>query len=374
MQISTSKYITLLFTFILSPIAVFSQTGANKYITRSNDTTTVVMATQGLRGEASAFLLDDKNAEDYLFKRDRYNKLKDAIQETNHISDLVQGQIESVAPTNGAFNFGEAQQNISTLRKEQEFERMMRKEAIKDNSLEEMAYLRKKYGNKPSYFINGVEVDSKTANSISDEDILTRSLKVDNTSTGNPNGEIWFVVNNKALRKIGLDEYIYGQDVATQTKASNKNAKPDIVTRGEYFEQQNNSSDIDAYPTPTISPEQKLKVDQQQREVELLKKEIDAIRIKKGLEPLYAEPEQPEPIGPIYIPEKQASQSQQIAPAPKQPQPKATTPIQSTKGDNSVISFKDSPLEKAKEEQAKEEQKEKPKRSVRKIKEREKNK
>lgn len=55
------------------------------------------------------------------------------------------------------------------------------------------------FGNEPSYFINGVQVDKNQINRLRKADIINREIRVRNTVTGNPNGEIWYDVKPDAI-------------------------------------------------------------------------------------------------------------------------------------------------------------------------------
>lgn len=47
---------------------------------------------------------------------------------------------------------------------------------------------------EPSYFINGVQVDKTEINKLTKDQIINREIRVRNTVTNNPNGEIWYTV------------------------------------------------------------------------------------------------------------------------------------------------------------------------------------
>lgn len=51
-----------------------------------------------------------------------------------------------------------------------------------------------KFGIEPSYFINGEEVTKTAVAKLNKKDIIRREIRVRNTVTGNPNGEIWYEV------------------------------------------------------------------------------------------------------------------------------------------------------------------------------------
>lgn len=53
------------------------------------------------------------------------------------------------------------------------------------------AALYEKFGNEPSYFIDGVQVEKKDFLRVRDKDVVSRTIKTKDTVTANPNGEIW---------------------------------------------------------------------------------------------------------------------------------------------------------------------------------------
>lgn len=55
------------------------------------------------------------------------------------------------------------------------------------------------YGVEPTYYINGVQVDKAQINRLSKEDIINREIRVKNTVSDNPNGEIWYTVKESAI-------------------------------------------------------------------------------------------------------------------------------------------------------------------------------
>lgn len=50
------------------------------------------------------------------------------------------------------------------------------------------------FGVEPSYFINGQQVEKVEVSKLRKSDIIRREIRVRNTVTGNPNGEVWYEV------------------------------------------------------------------------------------------------------------------------------------------------------------------------------------
>lgn len=62
---------------------------------------------------------------------------------------------------------------------------------MKENNVPSSEDLYKKFGDDPSYFVNGILVNKEDAEKITPREIISREVKTRNTTTGNPNGEIW---------------------------------------------------------------------------------------------------------------------------------------------------------------------------------------
>lgn len=52
------------------------------------------------------------------------------------------------------------------------------------------------WGDEPTYYINGTEVEQSDVNLLKKKDIIRKEFKIRNTVSGNPNGEIWYEVQN----------------------------------------------------------------------------------------------------------------------------------------------------------------------------------
>lgn len=51
------------------------------------------------------------------------------------------------------------------------------------------------FGNEPTYYINGKQVDKAEVDKLRKKDIVNREIRVKNTISENPNGEIWYEVS-----------------------------------------------------------------------------------------------------------------------------------------------------------------------------------
>ncbi|WP_146212697.1 hypothetical protein [Dysgonomonas alginatilytica] len=50
------------------------------------------------------------------------------------------------------------------------------------------------FGNEPTYYINGKEVDRVEVNRLRKKEIISKEVRTRNTVSGNPNGEVWYEV------------------------------------------------------------------------------------------------------------------------------------------------------------------------------------
>lgn len=200
---------------VLMPLALFSQTKDNEgvetkryYITKSGQKTLIVNDVQGLSSPNAKFLTQEGyNFSDDL--GDRYEYLNQAARDIDKISQElkdVNSYFEQDS-TRASLSFSESGYRLDKLRKQRMSEAKVSKEQSQISILkQEKLFLEDKFDGKPSYFINNQHVPSELADKLIDKEILNRLFKVDNTITGNPNGEIWFTVNSKTMARLGLNE------------------------------------------------------------------------------------------------------------------------------------------------------------------------
>lgn len=53
------------------------------------------------------------------------------------------------------------------------------------------------WGDEPTYYINGTEVEQSDVDLLKKKDIIRKEFKIRNTVSGNPNGEVWYEVKNQ---------------------------------------------------------------------------------------------------------------------------------------------------------------------------------
>lgn len=366
MQVYTSKNILLLFFLFILPIGLFAQIGTRKYITRSGDTTVIVNPGRtGLSGEDARFLHDERAIDDEFSKLSRFRMLKEAAQETGQVAKIVEVEQKEVNPSSGSLGFRIAQKNIRYLQNEQKATRMARDIANKDASIEELLFLKEKYGGKPSYFVNGVHVDAQTAALLSDKDIMTRSLRVANTATGNPNGEVWYVVNTKVFEKLGLADYTMPEvNYASSDKSSNQREEQSVFD----IDVKTRESPISPNEYKQLSSTQQQTLSSQQREVEELRRQIEEVKRQRAA--ISNKSNEPQTPAYSYSEEPVPNNNRVTTPTPTYP-----TNKRYQEPAEEIIGFRDSPQERTRRErdrlQESESDNDAPKRSVRRIKDRE---
>lgn len=339
MNIPHTLYLTI--GIVLMPLASFSQIKDNEgvetkryYITKSGQKTLIVNDVQGLSSPNAKFLTQEGyNFSDDL--GDRYEYLNQAARDIDKISQElkdVNSYFEQDS-TRASLSFSESGYRLDKLRKQRMSEAKASKEQSQISILkQEKLFLEDKFDGKPSYFINNQHVPSELADKLIDKEILNRLFKVDNTITGNPNGEIWFTVNSKTMARLGLNEF---DDTGVRPIDFAKGNKKSIT----------NTTNSDS---PSASSDE---VEELRRELERLK--INQERIKSR----------------TYSKENAVSHSEM----PSQNQRRVVY--------EEVVGFKDSPQERARRERDLQELRsqqnqpldEQPVRSVKRIKDRERN-
>lgn len=373
MQIYTSKNILLFVFLFLLPVGLSAQLGTRKYITRSGDTTVIVNNRMGLQSEDARFLHDERISQGYLNKYNRYDILKEAADETDNVAKIIDVEKKETNPSSGSLGFRIAKKNIRYLHNEQKASRAALGNQINtEASVEELTFLKEKFGGKPSYFINGIHVDASTAALVSQNDILSRGLKVSNTATGNPNGEVWYVVNTKTFQKLGLEDYEMptNNHSVQQNRSKHKNdfinplAEEEAIVNEEIATM---PSSITANEYKQLSPAQQEKLAAQQREVEELKRQIEEVRRQRAAI-----------SGGTYV-APDNSNSQFTSPINSNTETYARPTPRRTQSAEEIVGFKDSPQERSRRERDEMQEEnggvteDTPKRSVRRIKERERN-
>lgn len=222
---SANKYIILFSILLLLPLCVKAQRfksvterqaeqiGKRHYITTSNDTTLVVnFISTGLNSPETEFLRLDRShsALDSLFHQKLDYTSEEAMLDMNALIQDLQREKKQLKGNNDGLSFRLASKNRDLRQKEIEAKKLVDAVRVKpkeDLSTEELAALYLKYGEKPTYYINGVEVDQSIVNQLRPSDVIKEDRRVKETLSGNPNGEIWITATEDGLNRIKLPKY-----------------------------------------------------------------------------------------------------------------------------------------------------------------------
>lgn len=219
---SANKYIILFSFLLLLPLCVKAQRfksvterqaeqiGKNYYVTTSKDTTLVVnFISTGLNSPETEFLKLDRsnNTLDSLFHKKLDYTSEEAMLDMNSLILDLQKEKKELKGNNDGLSFRLASKNRDLRQKEIEAKKLVDAVRVKpkeDLSTEELAALYLKYGEKPTYYINGVEVDQSIVNQLHPSDVLKEDRRVKETLSGNPNGEIWITATEDGLNRIKI--------------------------------------------------------------------------------------------------------------------------------------------------------------------------
>jgi len=214
---TAKKIIYSICLLILLPLCVYGQDPSRapkrKVVLPSGDT--IVTSSKGGNGllskEDMKFFKRDTSSLDMLVDSlynlsSKYNSLEDAaLQVTDLLGEI--GTEQDKSKENQSLSFRLSQQNRGRLQKEKEAQEIWEENKRDDKSVEDIVESYERFGDKPTYYINGIEVDESIVNHLRPVDIFSRQYKIVNTISRNPNGEIWFEVPSQVAQKlIGVSE------------------------------------------------------------------------------------------------------------------------------------------------------------------------
>lgn len=187
-------------------LATAQKIGSGKYRVSTGDTTKIVNhVNSGLNNPESKFLFSKSGKIiDSLYSEINPNiTVSDAAKEVNDLLKEIERDQAIVNAGNKSLSYRLSMQNVAELTKEKKAkayadsvlmaQRMMSEKQLADQYI--------KYGNKPTYYINGNEVTPETLNLIMSEDIVGRDIK---TRSLNPNGEVWLTLTDKGSQRLKL--------------------------------------------------------------------------------------------------------------------------------------------------------------------------
>lgn len=224
-----SKYILILVAVLLFPIMGYAQKiGGGKYVVSTKDTTSIV-SNRGAKDPRNEFLFRKKGPEaDSIYDaiRSKYTNLENAILDVDGLITEIENDRDLLKMGNTSLAYRLSRANIESREKEKRARIIadsLQQEMMK-KSAEELAQRYARYGDKPSYFVNGVQVQPELISQFTQGDIVTRNMKIEDNGIGNPNGEIWITVTNKAARKFNLP------GLETNTESNTYTPAPSVIT------------------------------------------------------------------------------------------------------------------------------------------------
>lgn len=182
---------------MILPNLLFAQERVTQYyITKDGVKTPIVFDPFSMDSDKSKFLYEKGEEKEY---SSQYDKLKDASKATDEIFRTIDTIRKISSDSDGTFSLSGAKKNIELLQKERNSKR-----GNSTSSLEELVFLKEKYGDTPSFFVNDIEVSKEVFNKVTDREIMNREVLVQNTVSGNPNGEIRILVPDRVLKRLGI--------------------------------------------------------------------------------------------------------------------------------------------------------------------------
>ena len=220
-KMNISKYICILCTFALLPLFAKAQNtkpvterqakqiGKDIYVTSSGDTTLIVNAiSKGLKTKDTQFLFRKKGDPemDSIFSNRgaNYSSLETATLDISRLLQEMELEKEKSKGNNDALSFRLSSKNRDIRKKELEAREISDEIVKKEHSVQELADLYAVFGDKPTYYINGLEVPQTVINQLYPDEIISKTMRVNDTASGNPNGEVWYMISEKGLNRIKL--------------------------------------------------------------------------------------------------------------------------------------------------------------------------
>ena len=202
---NTNKHrIILLLTIAAMPLLGFAQIGKKIIPLSSGEKTIQVKPT--VTGAESKELRRSPNDSMFYDMNTEYKTLEDAAYDlTKTMRDIEESQ-KVVEKKNDALGYLIAKGNVTKLKEIKATEVKIDSLQIftKPESAEELLSLRERYGNRPTFYINGIEVNEKLTYKLRPVEVLSRRVRTTQTASGNPNGEVLYEVPDATVYRLGL--------------------------------------------------------------------------------------------------------------------------------------------------------------------------
>ncbi|MDR0823748.1 MAG: hypothetical protein LBN74_01545 [Prevotella sp.] len=298
----------------------------------TGDTTRVVNKNYGLRGSGADFLLKKPriNVDSLIANTDtQYSNLEEALLDANNMLAEIEKDNAKLNKPNAGLGYRLSKTAIEDMQKEKRA-KVLADSILKAREKQSMEELAKKYltfGNKPTYYINGINVRPEAINQLMSGDIIERNLKIQDTASGNPNGEVWFTITDKAARRIGIN------GVGVQTARNERYIASESTLPPAYTDRKEKQSNVKyqevskdsgtRYPEPVVETKianTKVSEDSPKRSVRRIKAEREARQSK----------DDEVKSTPVYKaqPVQERVQAQQTPPPPKTEQARTSVVAQ----------------------------------------------
>lgn len=203
---NAKRYLLILVVLILPVLASAQRIGGNKYKVTTGDTTKIVSRVNtGLKGPEFEFLFNTKGEViDSLYNEIQPNITSaKAVVEVNDILKEIERDQAILKAGNTSLSYRLSREYVAANKKEKSARAYADSMLLEQRKLSEKEQALKymMYGDKPSYFVNGMPVDARIADLLLPGDVIERNIK---TNSSNPNGEIWLILTEKAMRRLRL--------------------------------------------------------------------------------------------------------------------------------------------------------------------------
>ena len=216
-QMTISKKLLVFAFSALFPLCGFAQIG-QKYIIAPGDKTIIVnKVNKGIYGSENKFLRKDKKYSEkdiYFDSKSSYRSLEEAAYSTSNLLKKVEKQMAESEDNNESLSFRLSAKFLKQKSEEREArmiaDSLMRAEI--DKNAKQLAEAYTKFGNRPTFYLNGVEIPESYIDYLKPKDVLSRVVKATGALSGNPNGEIWMEITPSAAKRIKLESFKPAED------------------------------------------------------------------------------------------------------------------------------------------------------------------
>lgn len=214
---NANRYILIL--LLLPVLASAQKIGGRQYRVTTGDTTKIVnRLNTGLTGPEFEFLFSAKGKViDSLYNEIQPNLTSSkAVKEVNDMLNEIERDQAILKAGNASLSYRLSTEYVAANKKEKSARAYADSLLLEQKRMSQNELVSKylTYGDKPSYFVNGMPVKPEIAKLLMPGDVISRDLR---TNTPNPNGEIWLVLTEKAMRRLQLpmekDAYDSGNSI-----------------------------------------------------------------------------------------------------------------------------------------------------------------